>query len=594
MTSWNPGRNSMLAAAIALTLATSPASAAVASGSVHETPSIDAPGQGAQHFIVKFRQDTAPAIAATVADATLAGAVSRSMPARAMPTSLRVARRTGTGARTVVASRALNAAESRALVEELGKDPQVEYAQIDYRLHTLGTLPDDPALPTYQWDMLDTVGGIHAPVAWETTRGEGVVIAVLDTGVLQHSDLAANLVAGYDLVTLGGMDGDGRDPDATDPGTNADGTCSSPSSWHGTHVAGTVAAIGNNAQGIAGTAWRAQVQPVRVLGACGSGAISDIADGVVWASGGHLEGIPDNPRPADVINMSLGGDVACTSTPDLQKAIDDAVSRGTTVVVAAGNSGRDVSGATPAGCNNVIAVGATDFQGNRASYSSFGLGVAVSAPGGDDDASAGVSEGLVWSTGDSGETTAHNDNILISMAGTSMAAPHVSGIVALMQSAAVAATGQALTPLQVSTMLKQSARPFPMEQSQPMGNGIADASRAVLMATGQPLPEPPTLALVNGVALAGQSGESQLSRTYSIEVPAGARTLNLRTMGGTGDVTLYASAGVVPEVDNAQYRSGRPGTAEAIVINRPAPGTWYLRVAGESQYRGVSVLGLAR
>lgn len=582
---------SLLAATISSTLST--ASAAIATEvRIHHVPAAVADA-GTQRFIVKYREGSAAAHAATAGNAVLSAAAARSLPARAAPVTMQAARRTATGARVVHASRPLNDAEAQALLLQLRSDPQVEYAQIDLKLHALA-LPNDPALLTHQWDMQETVSGIHAAPAWQTTAGEGVVVAVLDTGVLQHADLAANLVAGYDMVSDDQLDGDGRDADPTDPGTNAGGNCRNPSSWHGTHVAGTVAAVGNNGTGITGTAWGAQVQPVRVLGACGDGYISDIADGVAWAAGLEVEGAPMNVRPAEVINMSLGGDFPCTSAPALQAAINAAVARGTTVVVAAGNSGRDVAGASPAGCDNVIAVAATDYNGMRASYSSYGLKVALSAPGGDNTPSAGVSGGYIWSTGDSGSTIANHDNVLTGMSGTSMAAPHVAGIVALMQSAAVEATGNALTPAQVLTMLRQSAHSFPREQARPMGNGIADASRAVLLASGQQLPELPPLPLQNGVSLTGQSGETDLSKTYVMEVPAGTRSLNIRTMGGTGDVSLYASVGDVPSAASAQYRSNRSGTAEAIVISRPAAGTWYFRVVGETQYRGISVLGLTR
>lgn len=581
----------LLALAISSTLAAAPSAMA------SELPGKHAPAaladSGAQRFIVKYRQGSAAARATTDGNAVLRAAAARSLTARAAPVAMQALRRTATGARVVHASRSLSDAETQSLLQQLRADPQVEYAQVDLKLHALA-VPNDPDLPTYQWDMQETVGGIHAAPAWRTTRGEGVVVAVVDTGVLQHADLASNLVPGYDLVSDDVLDGDGRDADPTDPGTNARGTCSSPSSWHGTHVAGTVAAVGNNGIGITGTAWGAQVQPVRVLGECGSGYISDIADGVAWAAGVPVAGLPTNPRPADVINMSLGGDFPCSATPELQAAIDGAVARGTTVVVAAGNSSSDVAGASPAGCNNVIAVGATDFNGMRASYSSFGLGVALSAPGGDATPAAGPSKGYIWSTADSGRTTAANDNAYVGLAGTSMASPHVAGIVALMQSAAVEQTGQALTPAQVLTVLRQSARAFPREQTQPMGNGIADAKRAVLLASGGQLPEEPPVPLQNGVSLGSQSGEAERSRTYVLQVPAGASSLNIRTMGGTGDVSLYASAGRIPSAADAQHRSQHTGTAEAIVIPRPTAGTWYLRVVGETQYRGVSVFGLAR
>lgn len=173
---------------------------------------------------------------------------------------------------------------------------------------------------------------MRAPAAWDVSSGEGVVVAVLDTGYTDHPDLVGNVVPGYDFISYYGQttdeglypdvagDGDGRDADAHDPGDWTDSSMNawcgrvSSSSWHGTHVAGTVAAVANNAQDIAGLAYGAKVQPVRVLGHCG-GVTSDIADGIIWASGGHVEGVPDNENPAEVLNLSLGGAGSCADDP---------------------------------------------------------------------------------------------------------------------------------------------------------------------------------------------------------------------------------------------------------------------------------------
>ncbi|MEE7566353.1 S8 family serine peptidase, partial [Xanthomonas sp. Kuri4-3] len=182
----------------------------------------------------------------------------------------------------------------------------------------------------------------------------------------------------------------------------------------GTHVAGTIAAVTNNAVGVAGTAYNAKIVPVRVLGRCG-GYTSDIADAIVWASGGSVSGVPANANPAEVINMSLGGSGTCSTT--YQNAINGAVSRGTTVVVAAGNSATNVSSSVPANCANVIAVAATTSAGAKASFSNYGTGIDVSAPG----------QGIL-STLNSGTTTPGNASYA-SYNGTSMAAPHVAGVV---------------------------------------------------------------------------------------------------------------------------------------------------------------------
>lgn len=290
--------------------------------------------------------------------------------------------------------------------------------------------------------------------------------------------------------------------------------------------------------------------------------------------------------------MSLGGSGACTEDPATQEAIDFAVAQGTTVVVAAGNQGADAAGFSPASCRNVISVGATGVGGRIASYSNFGATVTLAAPGGDTDNSGGIAKGAVWSTSNAG-TTVPGDDALVGMMGTSMASPHVAGIVALMQSAAVGAGRPALTPAQVRQMLVDSARVFPVAPpaARPIGAGLADAGRAVQLALGNPLPLPSLQNGVTSVAINGAAGDSV---SYRFDVPAGTRSINLRTLGGRGDVSLYASAGVEPTVDDAQYRSRRAGNAEVIIVSAPRAGTWYLKVVGEVDFTGVGVTAIAR
>lgn len=598
---------SLLAAAIALGLgAGANASAADLIHGPHHIPATAS--SAVQRFLVKYRPGTAQARDPQQASLALSAAAARSLPGKAGggAASLKTLRRTAQGAEVVHVARALSSTESERFLQELRKDPSVQYAQVDRRMYPLATTPNDPQLPVYQWDMLDTVGGIHAPGAWDDSTGEGVVVAVLDTGVLPHVDLAANLLPGYDMVSAYGqdadspdiaVDGDGRDPDPTDPGDWSDGTlcAASASTWHGTHVAGTVAAVANNGKGIAGAAYGARVQPVRVLGRCG-GFTSDIADAIVWASGGHVQDVPDNATPAEVINLSLGGQGACADEPALQAAVDAARSRGTTIVVAAGNSGTDAANFSPASCTGVITVGATGYTGAKASYSSYGASVALAGPGGDIDRSIPGSQGAIWSTGDGGATAANGDNLLVGMVGTSMASPHVAAIAALVQSAAARAGQGPFTPDQVRDVLVRSVRPFAVQPpaSQPLGAGLVDAYRAVQLAMGKPLPELPKPTLQNNALLGGQGGSAGQSLLYAFDVPAGTTQLNLRTLGGSGNVSLYASAGSEPSVENAQYRSIKPGNAEAIVVSRPQPGTWYLRVVGESDFNNVSLLGVAR
>ncbi len=373
------------------------------------------------------------------------------------------------GANVMKLDRRFKATALAALARLIAAHPDVEYAEPDRRMHILAA-PNDYFYPL-QWHYFEAAGGINAPAAWDLSTGSGVVVAVIDTGYRPHVDLVANMVAGYDMIidTVVSNDGDGRDSDALDPGdwTTA-GQCSllsgaTNSSWHGTHVGGTIAAVTNNATGVAGAAYGAKVQPVRALGRCG-GYTSDIADGIVWASGGAVTGLPLNPTPARVVNMSLGGGGACGATT--QAAINGARSRGAVVVAAAGNSNANVATSSPANCQGVIAVAAVGRTGGKASYSNYGAGITLAAPGG-----GGGTDGVVstWNVG----TTTPGADAYAYASGTSMATPHVSAVAALMFSA-----NPGLKPGQVERLLQSSARAFPAACS-PCGAGIVDAGAAV-------------------------------------------------------------------------------------------------------------------
>lgn len=309
--------------------------------------------------------------------------------------------------------------------------------------------------------------GLKAENAWSTTSGSGAVIGVIDTGITNHSDLNANVITGYDFVSYAnsdnGGDGDGWDPNPSDEG---DWDATSSSSWHGTHVAGIAAAIANNSKGVVGVAPRAAIEPIRVLGWQG-GYDSDIIAGIYWGAGIAVSGVPTNKYPADVLNMSLGGAGSCTTA--MQTAINAAVSRGTTIVVAAGNGDADgnplpIDNAFPANCDNVIRVTATDSAGAKASWSNYGTAsypATVAAPG------VGI-----YSTVNSGLKTPVAESYA-SMSGTSMAAPHVAGIVALLRSA-----DNRLTPAQVKTILTTNTTAISCSTTQ-CGAGVANAANAV-------------------------------------------------------------------------------------------------------------------
>jgi len=324
--------------------------------------------------------------------------------------------------------------------------------------------------------------GANLPGAWDITTGSaGVRVAVIDTGIrAEHPDLAGRIEGGYDFIAdvATANDGNGRDSDPSDPGdwSNA-GECGSAyfhsSSWHGTHVAGTIGALSNNGSGITGINWVSKVVPVRVLGKCG-GYTSDIADGMRWAAGLSVSGVPANGSPARVLNMSLGGSGSCASTT--QNAINDINAANAIIVVAAGNNMEEVSGHNPANCVGVITVAATNRIGDMALYSNHGSRVDISAPGGDQW--YGEYEGVL-STINLGQTSPGASGYTFYQ-GTSMATPHVAGIVSLMLSA-----NNALNRTQVLSIIRGSATGFPATSSctnAVCGAGIINARNAVSMA----------------------------------------------------------------------------------------------------------------
>jgi len=324
-----------------------------------------------------------------------------------------------------------------------------------------------------QWYMHDPKVGVDAEVAWRYTRGAGAVVAVLDTGITPHPEFDGQLLPGYDFVSdpEAARDGDGRDPDPNDEGDWADpGECLRPrlkSTWHGSHVAGIVAARAGNRPGIVGLAPEAKVIPVRVLARCG-GQLSDVADAIVWASGGDVPGVPTLARRADVINLSLGTIGACGWS--MQVAIEKAMARGTVVVVAAGNDESSASLHVPGNCPGVITVAALARDGSMAWYSNYGAQVTLSAPGGSlrERGSDDILSTLYLGKR-SRETPAFGY-----YAGTSMAAPQVSALVALMRSADPAISVDA-----VRQQLVDNARPLPGPCPKGCGAGLMDAGATV-------------------------------------------------------------------------------------------------------------------
>jgi serine protease len=437
--------------------------------------------------IVKLKADsslaTAHAASPTAATAVRAGALGArlGLPMSAGATVSHLAQ--------VVFASGVTSAE---LAQLLARQSDVEYAVPDERrrivaapndpLYAAGVPGNGPAVG--QWYLRapsgDVQSSLNIEAAWAVTTGSpDIVVAVVDTGVrYEHPDLlevavGGNLLAGYDMTSDPAVanDGDGRDGDASDPGdwvTQAE--LSQPSgsffrctpfpersSWHGTQVSGLIAALTQNGIGMAGAAPGVRVLPVRVLGKCG-GHDSDIIAGMRWAAGLSVPGVPANPHPARVINLSLGGDGACS--PPYQEAVDQITAAGTVIVAAAGNSSGHAV-ATPANCTGVIAVAGLRHVGTKVGFSSLGPEVAISAPGGNCVNTESNSPCLypILTTTDSGTTvpvrSTYTDSFNTSV-GTSYSTPLVAGVAALALS-----RHRTLTPPQVRQLLQGTARTFP-------------------------------------------------------------------------------------------------------------------------------------
>jgi len=438
---------------------------------------------------------------------------------------------------------------STELAARLSQQSDVEYAVIDQRRRRLA-VPNDPLYTTVggngpatgQWYLraptAEVPASINAEDAWDTTTGTtDVVVAVLDTGVrFDHADLVGGLHAGYDFIAdlPTSNDGNGRDADASDPGdwiTEAESNqaggeyedCEvADSSWHGTQVTGVIGATTDNGIGMASVGRNVMILPVRVLGKCG-GFDSDIIAGMRWSAGLPVPGVPANPNPARVINLSLGGDGICDASTGYPDAVSEINAAGAVIVASAGNSAGHAVG-VPANCPGVIAVGGLRHAGTKVGFSDLGPEVSLSAPAGN-CVDIGPNDPCVYpllTTTNAGTrapvaaSSIYTDSFNISL-GTSFSAPLVAGTAALMLS-----VDPSLTPLDVRLIMQATARPFPttggdngdgtevLECTAPQyddagdpvdqlqcycstgtcGAGMVDARAAVLaVLTGTPLPE---------------------------------------------------------------------------------------------------------
>ncbi|MEU6892547.1 S8 family serine peptidase [Streptomyces sp. NPDC046557] len=569
---------------MSVTLLAGSATAAVAVASSDPATTLPAAAAPAaapvQNLIVGYKPSAAEAGSntAAAADATAKG--------KKAGKKAKFDRRLGTGAALVNLGGATAPADAADVMAQFRADPDVAYVEPDSRAYAMAT-PNDTEYAK-QWDLFEPTAGMNVPAAWDKTTGSGVTVAVIDTGYVTHSDVAPNIVAGYDFISdsTAARDGNGRDNNPADQGDwSAAGECgtgsaASGSSWHGTHVAGTIAAAADNAKGVAGIAYNAKIQPVRVLGKCG-GATSDIVDAITWASGGSVPGVPANATPAKVINMSLGGSGTCGTS--YQNAINAAVARGTTVVVAAGNSNADAAGFTPASCNNVITVAASNRTGDRSFYSNFGTRIDITAPGGetrratDTPGTVTTPENGILSSLNDGATTPGAE-IYKPYQGTSMASPHVAGLAALL-----VAAKPSLTPAQVKAAIKANARPLAGTCTGGCGAGLADAAATVNAVISAPVT--PVFTNTTDVAIPDNGGAVSSSVTVSGitgNAPA-ALKVNVdikHTYRGDLVIDLVAPNGTVKRLQNSSGDSAdnilTTYTVDASAL--PANGTWQLRV----------------
>ncbi len=460
--------------------------------------------------IVKYKADSS-----LLRTQALSATAQRSSRAQALSQRLGLSMTAGAAIAERVEVMHASGISSAELAQRLANQSDIEYAVPEGRKHIV-TAPNDPLYAAGvpgngpavgQWYLRAPSGAVRSSIdietAWNVTKGNpAVVVADVDTGVrFEHPDLLAvvaggKLLPGYDMISdvPTGNTGLGRNPDASDPGdwvTTAEsnnpnsefyGCGQSDSSWHGTQVAGLVVAITNNGIGMASVGPNLRLLPVRALGKCG-GDDSDILAGMLWAAGISVPGVPANPTPARVINLSLGGAGPCDAA--YQDAVNQILAAGVVIVVAAGN---EEGGAvdSPGNCVGVIAVGGLRHAGTKVGYSNLGPEVAISSPAGNcpDTAPNAPCTYPILTTSNSGTTTPvasiYTDSYNTSL-GTSFSTPLVAGTAALMLSVQAA-----LTPQQVRVMLESTARQFPTTSD---SAGVPQCTEPQTDIYGNPIPQ---------------------------------------------------------------------------------------------------------
>lgn len=437
--------------------------------------------------------------------------------------------------------------ETMMTIKVLRKRSGIRFAEPNYQVRAQ-SVPNDEVYPL-QWHY----PLIGLPDAWNTTTGDPqVVVAVVDTGILAaHPDLAGQLVEGYDFVSDPGNAGDGDGIDAN-PQDELDPSASTSQTFHGTHVSGSVAARGNNLLGVAGSAYTCRVMPLRALGAGGGGTSYDVDQAVRYAAALPNDSGTVPQKPADVINLSLGGAPFSQAT---QSLFNEVRSAGVLVVAAAGNQA-SAAPVYPAAYDGVISVSAVDAQRRLAAYSNTGAQIDMAAPGGNNSVDLngdGYPDGVL-STG--GSVSSNGINFVYSfLSGTSMAAPHVAGVLALMKSA-----NPNLTPSDVDAMLAAGDLTDDLGavgRDNQFGYGIINAQRAVLAAleaTGNSPADNPRLVASSNTLNFGDNDT--------------ALALTLRN-GGKGDLALVNLSTSAPWLQVAPLDVDAAGLGEySIAVDR--------------------------
>ncbi len=576
------------------------------------------PNEAEARVIVKFKTDSSVARALAANPNAANPNAAHPLQARALSSRLGLQLTDGhaLGARTqVLIAKGIS---SRELAARLSAQSDVEYAEVDERVRAFAA-PNDPlyraALTTSptagQWYLrtpnATLVSAVNAEAAWAITTGRrSVVVAMLDTGIrADHPDLAGKLLPGYDFVdnSLNAGDGDGRDSDPSDPGdgvaaadvgpvpgcTNED---ISPSSWHGTQTAGLIGAATDNGLGMAGLGRDVMILPVRVLGKCG-GVSSDIQAAMLWSAGLSVPGVPTNPNPAKVLNLSLGS-AATTCSQSYQDAVNAVLAAGVVVVAAAGNEGLAVD--SPANCDGVIGVAGLRHSGTKVGYSSLGNKVSVSAPAGNCVNDSGPCLYPLLTTSNAGTqgpgASTYTDGVNDPTLGTSFSAPLVAGTAALMISA-----NQYLTPAQVLGVLKSTSRAFPTTgaaagvqactaptltaqnsecycTTSTCGAGMLDAGAAVAtvltIATAKISVANTTVTAGDVVALDGSqsrgSGGASIA-TYLWAVTSGSATITSATNAMTATLATRAAGTVVVTLTVTDGSGRQDSASTTLTVN---------------------------